>query len=142
MTEAGWPSAVEEIDEAAFGEEIDFGGRPFILKFVDHGGGLRACRWTIFSSAGISISTLMKWPELQTMAPTLHMFEVLAADDALIAGHGDVNVALFNCFGHGPSRGKTVHRSFNALHRIDFGDDDIGAEALGAPMATPRPHQP
>src|SRR6266478_9107897 len=61
----------------------------------------------------------------------LHVFEVFAANDALVAGHGDVNVALFNCFGHGHDA-ETVHGGFDALHRIDFGDDDIGAESFGA----------
>ena len=38
---------------------------------------------------------------------------------------------------------ETVHdHGFDRAHRINFGDDYVGAQSLGARMATPLPHQP
>src|SRR6266849_5714101 len=71
--------------------------------------------------------------------PALHFFEMLGANHALVAGHGDENVAFLHRFGHRHDA-EAVHYSFNALHRIDFGDDDVRAQSLcahGHAAATP-----
>ena len=56
---------------------------------------------------------------------------MLGADHTLVSRHGDVNVAFLHRFSH-RHHSETVHRGFDALHRIDFRDDDVGTEALGA----------
>jgi len=64
---------------------------------------------------------------------------MFAADDALVA----VTVmytSLPSPFGHGHYP-EAVHSRFDALHRVDFGDDHVAPRPL-ARMATPRPHQP
>ena len=54
---------------------------------------------------------------------------MLGANHALVAGHGDENVAFLHRFGHRHDA-EAVHYCFNALHGIDFGDDDVRAQAF------------
>src|SRR5436309_1039222 len=61
----------------------------------------------------------------------LHFLEVLAADHALVARDGDVNVTFLHRFSH-RHHSEAVHHRFDALHRIDFRNNHVGAEALGA----------
>src|SRR5207249_9265925 len=61
----------------------------------------------------------------------LHVLEVFRANDILVAGDGDKNIAFLGGVPHGEDS-EPVHHRFNSLHRIDFGDDDVGAVALGA----------
>ncbi len=69
----------------------------------------------------------------------LHLFEMLAADHALVSRHGDVNVAFLDSFGHGHYP-ESIHHRFDALHRVDFRDDHVRAKSLGAHShAAPAP---
>ena len=63
--------------------------------------------------------------------PAFHFFEVLAADDVLVSRHRDVNVAFLHRFGHG-HYAETVHRGLDALDRVNFRDDHVGAKPFGA----------
>src|SRR6266705_1033428 len=56
---------------------------------------------------------------------------MLGADHALVSRHGDVNVAFLHRFSHG-HHAEAVHGGLDALDGVDFRDDHIGAEALGA----------
>ena len=70
----------------------------------------------------------------------LHGREMLAADDAGVAGDGDEDVADRGRLGHRHD-GETVHRRFQGPDRIDLGDDHL-APRPRARRATPLPHQP
>src|SRR6202171_6789240 len=61
----------------------------------------------------------------------LHVFEMLGADDLFFAGPGDKNVPSLRGGGHGQNA-EAVHDSLNSLHRINFSDNHISAQALGA----------
>src|SRR6266850_4103900 len=61
--------------------------------------------------------------------PALHFFEMLGANHALVAGYGDENVAFLHRFGHRHDA-EAVHYGFNALHGIDFGDDDVRPQSF------------
>ncbi len=64
-------------------------------------------------------------------APSLHVFEVVGGEHGLVAGDGDENVADLRGFVHG-HHAEAVHDGFDGFRGIDFGDDDVGAQALGA----------
>ena len=67
ITSAGWPSAADEVDEAAVGDEVDaaaVGHRELLDELARHPRLGRERR-----SAGISISTL-KWPVFERIAPS------------------------------------------------------------------------
>lgn len=51
-----------------------------------------------------------------------------------VAGQGDEDVAYFGCFGHRHDF-KAVEYGFDGADRVDFGDDDAGAEAFSAHSA-------
>src|ERR1035437_3762069 len=74
----------------------------------------------IFSSAGISISTL-KWPE----------FEMLLGEHVLVASDGTKNVAELSRFFHA-HHAESVHDGFERLGRVDLGDNDFRSRAAGA----------
>src|SRR5258708_4203927 len=116
-----------KIDEAAFGEEIDLS--PILhFKFVDHGADFALVAGQLLKRRDIDFDV-----EVAGVAddrPAFHFFEVLAADDVLVSRHRDVNVAFLHRFGHG-HYAETVHRGFDTLDRVDFGDDHVSAEAFG-----------
>src|SRR5271169_4596566 len=56
---------------------------------------------------------------------------MLVSENRLVASNRDENVADLGCFVHGHNA-ETVHHSFDGFGRIDFGDDHVGAHALGA----------
>jgi len=59
-----------------------------------------------------------------------------------VAGRGDEDVALGRSLGHRHDP-EAVHRGFERLERVDFGHDDISAQALGAqPDAAAAPAVP
>ena len=51
--------------------------------------------------------------------------------NGLVSGHGDENVADLGGFRHG-HHAEAIHHGFDGAHRVDFGDDHVGAQALGA----------
>ena len=61
----------------------------------------------------------------------LQLFEMIAGDDALVAGKRDEQVADGGGLRHG-HHAEAVHDGFDGLGGIDFGDDDVGAHAAGA----------
>src|SRR5467141_3627970 len=117
-----------EIDEAAFCEEIDFAA-VLHLKFVDHGADFALTAGQLLERGNVNLH--VEVAGVADNRSALHFFEMLAADDILVSGHGDINVTFLHGFGHG-HHAEAVHRSFDALHGVDFGDDHVGAEALGA----------
>src|SRR5260370_9225264 len=56
---------------------------------------------------------------------------MLGGDDALVAGHGDKDVADLGGFGHG-HHAEAVHHRFDGADGINFRDDDVSAQALRA----------
>ncbi len=60
-----------------------------------------------------------------------HDFEMLATDHVDVAGDGDEDVADRGGFFHGHDL-ETVHDGFDGFDGVDFGDDDMTAEAAGA----------
>ena len=71
----------------------------------------------------------------------LHRAEVLVAQHALVAGHGDEDVAERRRLGHRHDA-EAVERGLDRLGRIELGHDDLRARGPRARIATPRPHQP
>ena len=63
-----------------------------------------------------------------------HVLHVFAADDILVAGEGDEDIADLSRFGHGHDF-KPVENGFDGFDRVDFGDDDMGTEAFGTHSA-------
>ena len=63
--------------------------------------------------------------------PVLHGEEVVAGDDSVAARDGDENVAQRRSLAHFHDA-EAVHDRFHGLDGVDFGDDDLGALALGA----------
>ena len=118
-----------QVDEAAIAEKVELAA-VFHRRIRRRRGGLPSCRWRAFRAPGMSISTL-KWPELLIDGAVFHFLEVIVGDDDLVAGDGDEHVADFGGFAHG-HHAEAVHHGFDGLRRIDFGDDDVGAVALGA----------
>src|SRR5215472_1030292 len=121
-----------EVDQAAFGDQIDLAA-VFQLELVD-----QRANFFFGSRQGFEHRDFDFHVEVAGIAnhrTTLHGFEVFTADDVLVAGYRDENIAFFCRFRHGHHT-ESVHDRFNALHRIDFGDDYIRTEALGAHRGT------
>src|SRR5712672_570881 len=117
-----------KIDEAPFGEQIDLAAI-LHLVFIHHRTHFALASGQFFQSRDINLDVEVAGVADDRSA--LHFLEVLAANDALVARHGDINVTFLHGFGHGHDA-EAVHGSFNALHWINFGDDDVGAKTLGA----------
>src|SRR5260370_14712951 len=117
-----------KIDDATFGEQIDLSA-VLHFKFVDHGADFALAAGQFFERRDIDFD--VEVAGVANNRAAFHFFEVLGADDALVSGHGNVDVAFLYGFGHG-HHSEAVHRGFDTLHWIDFGDDHVGAEALGA----------
>src|SRR5205823_3563399 len=62
--------------------------------------------------------------------PVLHPQEVLAADDAGVAGQGDEDVAHGGRVGDGHHR-EAVHGRLQGADGVDFGDDNVTAQPSG-----------
>src|SRR5713101_6493436 len=117
-----------KVNETSFGEQVDLAAVLHLI-FVHH--------WAHFTlTAG---QLLQRWNvdlhvEMARVADNrsaLHFLEMLSADDALVSGHRDVNVAFLDRFSH-RHHAEAVHGRFDALHRVDFRDDHVRAETLGA----------
>ena len=60
-----------------------------------------------------------------------HDVEMFLVEHVLVASDGDENIADLGGFAHGHDA-MAIHDGFDGFERIDFGDDDVGAHALGA----------
>ena len=78
----------------------------------------------------MSISTL-KWPELARIAPSFIELEVLGADDVLVAGRGEEDVADLRGLGHRQHL-EAVHHGLERPQRVDLGHDHVRAHAARA----------
>src|SRR5216684_7260141 len=117
-----------EVYEAAFAEQVDFAA---ILEFVfiHKGANFTLAAGELFERGDVNLD--IEVAGVAHNRPALHFFEMLGANHALVAGHGDENVAFLHRFSHRHDA-EAVHNSFDALHRIDFGDDDVRAQAFCA----------
>ena len=100
-----------QIDQAAFAQQVNFAAVFHRVFFHERTRDL-SLELASFSSAGMSISTL-KWPELQTTAPSLIFSKCSCGEDGLVAGDRDENLADFRGVGHG-HHAETVHDGFDA----------------------------
>ena len=117
-----------EIYEAAFAEQVNLAAA-FQRVFIHERANFALAAGQFFERGDINFHV-----EVAGVADDgagLHGFEMLVANDALVAGNSDVHVAFFHGFGHG-HHAEAIHHGFDALDRIDFGDDDIRAQTLGA----------
>src|SRR5271156_3903460 len=117
-----------EVDQAAFGDEVNLAA-VLEQEFIDQRTNFLLAGGKSFERRNFDFDVEVAGVTYDGSA--LHDFEVLAANDVLVAGYGDEDIAFFGGVDHGHDA-EAVHDSFNSLHRIDFGDDDVGAEALGA----------
>ena len=116
-----------KVDKAPFGEHVDAAA----VGSSNSSTNSRTSRVRRARSLidGISTSTL-KWPVLARMAPSRMRFDVLAGDDALVAGRRDEDLARLGRARHRHDL-ETVHDCLERLQRIDLGDDHVRAHALG-----------
>src|SRR6266851_1279952 len=125
-----------KIDEAAFGEQVNLAA-VLQLIFIHHGADFALATGHLFQRRDVDLH--VEVAGVANNRSALHFFEVLAADDALVSRHGDVNVAFLHRFGHG-HHSEAVHHGFDSLYRVDFRDDHVRAQALGAHgYAAPAP---
>ena len=104
--------------------------RPFgSLKASTNGRGLRARDGLLRQD--VEIELVVEVARVADDRAVLHDLEVLVADDVIVAGHRDEDVADLGGLGHRHHH-EAVHRRFERLTRIDLGDYDVRAEALGA----------
>ena len=61
----------------------------------------------------------------------LQLAEVVTGHDRRVAGHRDEHVADRGGLGHRHHL-EAIHDRLERAHRLDLGDDDVGAQALGA----------
>src|SRR2546422_11721299 len=122
----GMPFSSGKIDESPFGEQIDFAA-VFHLKLVHHRTNFALAAGHFFERWNVDLH--VEVARVANNRSTFHLFKMLGADHTLVSRHGDVNVAFLHRFSH-RHHSETVHRGFDALHRIDFRDDDVGTEAL------------
>src|SRR6266404_441187 len=125
-----------EVHKAAFAQQVDFAA---ILEFVfiHKGTNFTLAAGELLEGGDVNLD--IEVAGVAHNRPALHFFEMLGANHALVAGHGDENVAFLHRFGHRHDA-EAVHYSLNALHRIDFGDDDVRSQSLcahGHAPATP-----
>src|ERR1035441_6821084 len=117
-----------EIDKTALAEDIN-------LAAIAHGefshelAGRTPGRG--HASQSIQIDLDVEMAGVTNDGAVLHLFEMIAGDDALVAGEGDEQVADDGCLAHGHHT-EAVHDGFDGFGGIDFGDDDVGAQASGA----------
>ncbi len=61
-------------------------------------------------------------------AAVLRRLQVVAIDDVLVAGDGDDDIGVRNCLDQRHHL-EAVHRRLDGAHRLDLGDDHLGAHA-------------
>src|SRR5260370_28134024 len=117
-----------KIDKTSFGEQVDLAA-VLQLIFTHERAHFALAAGHLFQSRNVDLH--VKVTGIANNRSALHFFEMLAADHALVSCYGDINVAFLHRFGHGHYP-EAVHSRFDPLHRVDFRDDDVRAEALGA----------
>ena len=127
------PVAAGQIDETPFAEQIeaapvgqrerlDIGPRQLVLD------GQR--RQFMFVDLDVEV------PRVAHDRVVFHELEMLCPDHVRVAGKGEKNVAQRRRLGHGHQL-VAVHDRFERAVRIQFGDDDAGAEGAGAHGGAP-----
>ena len=117
-----------QINKTSFCEQVNFAAIPQLI-FVHERAHFALAAGHLFQRGDVNLH--VEVAGVANNRPALHLFEMLAADHALVSRHGNVNVALLHRFSHGHNS-EPVHYSFDALYRVDFRNDDVRAEALGA----------
>src|SRR5207245_798682 len=125
---SGVPLGCGKIDEASVSKQVHLAAI-FQLIFVHHGAHFALPAGQFFQRRDVDLDIEVAGVAHDRSA--LHLLKVLAADDVLVSGHGDIDVAFLHGFGHG-HYAEAVHSSFDTLDRVDFRNDDVRAEALGA----------
>src|SRR5437879_4353023 len=117
-----------EVHKAAFAQQVDFAA---ILEFVfiHKGTNFTLAAGELLEGGDVNLD--IEVAGVAHNRPALHFFEMLGANHALVAGYGDENVAFLHRFGHRHDA-EAVHYGFNALHGIDFGDDDVRPQSFCA----------
>src|SRR6516225_1639473 len=117
-----------EVYKATFADEIDLAA-VLELEFVNERPNFALAGREILERGNLDFD--VKVAGVADNRATFHDLEVFTANDVLVAGHGDEDIAFFHSVGHRHDA-ESVHHGFDTLHRIDFRDDDIGTESLGA----------
>src|ERR1700730_1329975 len=117
-----------KVDEAPFSEQVHLAA---ILQsiFIDKWANFLLPARQLFERWDVNLH--IEVPRVANNRSALHLFEVLATEDVLVSRHSDVNVTFLHRFGHG-HHAEAVHGCFDALDRVDFRDDHVRAESLGA----------
>src|SRR5260370_29411746 len=116
-----------EIDEASLGKKIDLTAI-FHPIFVDHRAHFALAAGQLLQRGNVDFH--VEVAGVANNRTALHLFKMLSADDVLVSGHGYVDVAFLDRLSH-RDYAEAVHGGFDALYWVDFGDDHIGAKALG-----------
>src|SRR2546422_6059661 len=124
----GVPLGGGKIDEAPFSEQVYLAA---ILQFIfiDKRANFLLPARQLFERRDINLH--IEVPRIANNRSALHVFEVLATKDVLVSRNGDVNVAFLHRFSH-RHYSEAVHGRFDALHRVDFRNDHVRPESLGA----------
>src|SRR5882672_10997245 len=117
-----------EVHKAAFAEQVHLAA-VFEFVFIHKGANFTLAAGKLFQRGDVNLH--IEVAGVAHNRPALHFFEMLGANHALVAGHGDENVAFLHRFGHRHDA-EAVHYSFNALDRIDFGNDYVRSQSLRA----------
>src|SRR5882672_2425896 len=120
------PFRGREVHEAAFSEQVDFAAI-LELVFIDERANFTLAARQLLQRRDVNLD--VEVPGVAHNRSALHFLEMLGANHAFVPGHGDENVAFFHRFRH-RHNAEAVHDRFNALDRVNFGDDDVRAEAL------------
>ena len=139
MTLEGWPSAVARLTSRPSPSRLT--RLPLLQReFLDAGTDDAPLPAQFFQGREYPISTL-KWPELQTMAPSFIDGEVFAADDVDVAGDGHEEVADWRRLFHRHDS-EAVHHALPGPLTGSISVTMTSAPMPLARMAMPRPHQP
>src|SRR5260370_39783237 len=117
-----------KIDETPLCEQVHLAAVPQ-LKFVHHRADFALAAGHFFQRRDVNLH--IEVAGIAHNRSALHFFKVFAADDVLVSRHSDVNVAFLHGFGHG-HYAEAIHSCLDPLHRVDFRDDHVRAEAFGA----------
>ena len=116
-----------EVDEPTFAEDGDAVAvlQGVLVDEVAHG----ALRGVLLQPGDVDLD--VEVPAVGDDGAVLHLLEVGRGEDRGVAGDGAEEVADPGRIhaGHDP---EAVHGGLQRLERIDLGDDDVGAHALGA----------
>ena len=118
-----------QVDQAAFAQQVDLASVAQRV-LLDERRAWCACDDDIFSSAGISISTL-KWPEFEMMAPSFIASKCSLRSTLLLPVTVQKTSPILAASSMLITRKPSITASMR-LGGIDFGDDDFRAESARA----------